>query len=323
MPLPAPHERIVRAAMQLPAPNLALAGGGAMLAHDLVGRVTNDVDLFSSDPADIDRVAHALTATLRAAGDEVDVERTSDTFTRLVVRPREGDTVIVELAFDARMRPAVELSFGRVLDRDELAADKTLALFGRAAARDLVDVHALLAHGYTRSDLLRLAAEKDPGFHTAALRDALNAAASRDEADFASLGLEPAQTDDVRRLAADWRAHIAPSPPAAAASDRWAAMVAALDPRLVEAADWPALAATLDQAAAAGVDVAGALLPELTVDPLPERQAVTELRYRIMAAVGSLLPPAPQQVTEETGAAPTRPPEPTPAAPDRSCGRGR
>ena len=44
---------------------------------------------------------------------------------------------------DARIREAVQLSFGRVLHPDEVAADKTLALFGRAAARDLVDVAAL------------------------------------------------------------------------------------------------------------------------------------------------------------------------------------
>jgi hypothetical protein len=48
-----------------------------------------------------------------------------------------------QVAHDARIREAVQLSFGRVLHPDEVAPDKTLALFGRAAARDLVDVAAL------------------------------------------------------------------------------------------------------------------------------------------------------------------------------------
>jgi hypothetical protein len=44
-----------------------------------------------------------------------------------------------------------------------VAADKTLALFGRAAARDLVDV-AALSKQYPLERLCELAAEKDPGF---------------------------------------------------------------------------------------------------------------------------------------------------------------
>jgi hypothetical protein len=70
---------------------------------------------------------------------------------------------MIEIAHDARIREAVQLSFGRVLHPDEVAADKTLALFGRAAARDLVDVAALLVP-YTLEQLCELAAEKDAGF---------------------------------------------------------------------------------------------------------------------------------------------------------------
>ncbi len=56
-----------------------------------------------------------------------------------------------------------------MLSLDELAADKVLALFGRAEARDFVDVAALLPrYGWVR--LCDLAAEKDTGFHTKASR---------------------------------------------------------------------------------------------------------------------------------------------------------
>jgi hypothetical protein len=41
------HEQVARIAFALPeAGQVALAGGGAMLAHDLVDRPTQDVDLF-------------------------------------------------------------------------------------------------------------------------------------------------------------------------------------------------------------------------------------------------------------------------------------
>jgi predicted nucleotidyltransferase component of viral defense system len=64
----------------------------------------------------------------------------------------------------------VQLSFGRVLHPEEVAADKTLALFDRPAARDLVDV-AALSQRYTLEQLCELAAEKDPGFDRSVCAD--------------------------------------------------------------------------------------------------------------------------------------------------------
>jgi hypothetical protein len=82
---------------------------------------------------------------------------------RLAVTVADGRSVVVEIAHDARIRESVQVSFGRVLHPDEVAADKTLALFGRAAARDLVDV-AALSERYPLERLCALAAEKDAGF---------------------------------------------------------------------------------------------------------------------------------------------------------------
>jgi hypothetical protein len=45
------HEQIARIALALPeAGQVALAGGGAMLAHDLVDRPTQDVDFVHAGP---------------------------------------------------------------------------------------------------------------------------------------------------------------------------------------------------------------------------------------------------------------------------------
>ena len=129
------HEQIARIAFALPeAGQVALAGGGAMLAHDLVDRPTQDVDLFTPDPAEVTRLTDALAVALRAEGAQVRVDRRGPGFTRLAVTVADGRSVVVEIAHDARIREAVQLSFGRVLHPDEVAADKTLALFGRAAA---------------------------------------------------------------------------------------------------------------------------------------------------------------------------------------------
>jgi predicted nucleotidyltransferase component of viral defense system len=108
------------------------------------------VDLFTPELAEVARLADALTATLQAEGAEVWVDRRGPGFTRLAVKAADGQSVVVEIAHDALIREAVQMSFGRVLNPDEVAADKTLALFGRAAARDLVDVAALLPRQQTK-----------------------------------------------------------------------------------------------------------------------------------------------------------------------------
>jgi hypothetical protein len=94
---------------------VALAGGGAMLAHDLVDRPTQDLDLFTPDPAEVAPLADAPAAALRAEGAQVRVDRRGPEFTRLTVTVGDGRAVVVEVAQDARMRDAVQLAFGRVL----------------------------------------------------------------------------------------------------------------------------------------------------------------------------------------------------------------
>lgn len=80
----------------------------------------------------------------------------------------------VDLGVDARLWPSQDTPLGPVLADEELAADKTLALFGRAAARDYIDVHAL-AQRYSEQQLLEFAAAKDLGFSAAYFGGALAA----------------------------------------------------------------------------------------------------------------------------------------------------
>ena len=54
------HEQIAPSLRVAQAWQVALAGGGAMLAHDLVDRPTHDVDLFTPDPAEVTRLTDAL-----------------------------------------------------------------------------------------------------------------------------------------------------------------------------------------------------------------------------------------------------------------------
>lgn len=62
---------------------------------------------------------------------------------------------------------------GLILADPELAANKTLALFGRAEPRDYIDFEAL-AQRFSLSELCDLAASKDGGFTASRLADALD-----------------------------------------------------------------------------------------------------------------------------------------------------
>jgi hypothetical protein len=155
----------------------------------------------------VTRLADALGVALRAEGAQVQVDRRGPGFSRLAVTVADGQSVVVEVAHDASIRESVQLSFGRVLHPDEVAADKTLALFGRAAARDLVDV-AALSKRYPLERLCELAAEKDGGFDRRIFADALAAAAAHSDAAFAELGLGPGTVAALRTSTARWRAKL-------------------------------------------------------------------------------------------------------------------
>ena len=82
--------------------------------------------------------------------------------------------MLVDLALDsAPGRPACESVAGPTFAPAELAGRKVIALFGRAAARDFVDVHAL-GRRFTKRRLLDLAREVDRGFDTRVFIDMLN-----------------------------------------------------------------------------------------------------------------------------------------------------
>ncbi len=102
-----------------------------------------------------------------------------------------------------------------MLAPEDVIADKTLALWGRAEARDLIDVDAL-ATRFGPDQLLRLAAAKDPGFDPALMPAAITTAANRDPAVYASLGVTGPALDQLRTRAHTWAAQLTSQHTAAA-----------------------------------------------------------------------------------------------------------
>ena len=212
MPLDPLQDLIARTALALPeARTLALAGGGAMIAHGFVSRLTHDVDLFTEvDDHEAVLVAAALRTALERLGlTTIDAERPPLDHRFVAVDPTNGQECLVEVFADGgRLQRRVALAVGNVLHPDDLAADKVLALWGRARPRDFFDVHALLQI-YGPSRLLELAAEKDAGFTADTFLDALNAIKRLTPQDWAEDGIDANVIDDLRSTFAGWRRSLA------------------------------------------------------------------------------------------------------------------
>lgn len=172
------QQQLLELVRSLPeAEQFALAGGAALILHGTVERATNDLDFFvryrDMPPGAIARLVEATERSLSVARLSYSLELVTDTFARLVVYGKREECR-VEFAADARIRELDRTQGIPLLSLDELAADKMLALFGRAAARDFQDVAALL-DVFTWSELFALASEKDSGFNRERFLEALEA----------------------------------------------------------------------------------------------------------------------------------------------------
>jgi hypothetical protein len=172
------------------AEGFALAGGGALILHKVVDRTTNDLDCFGPSREAVDRFWPAIRDALIANGLAIEVSQAAHGFAKLVVSaPSTTESTQIDVGFDPAFLPPVLLSVGRVRALQDLAGDKMLALFGRAAPRDFVDVHGL-RKSFSRRELESLAAAKDKGFSLEVLSDAFGVLTSRPRNSF--------EVDDVR-----------------------------------------------------------------------------------------------------------------------------
>jgi hypothetical protein len=166
------QQRVAQLVGQLPeAAEFALAGGAALVLAEVVERQTRDLDYFGPTADAVGTLAHAIEMALTVRGLDVRRERSNTGFVRLIVSDG-GDTTELDIAVDARIRPVETGPFGPTLALEELAADKLLALFDRAQARDFIDVEALVRR-FGLDRLCALAAEKDRGFSRSGLVEAL------------------------------------------------------------------------------------------------------------------------------------------------------
>lgn len=205
--LSALQQRVAALVSGLPeAEDFALAGAAALIIRGEVARVTADLDFFATMPASVERLVPALEAALTAAGLQVERATVTAGFARLLVTDAARERTTIDLCWDSRLRPTEASPLGPTLAGEELAASKMLALFTRAEARDFIDV-VRLARRYGFERLCELAEEKDPGFHLAALADAL---ASISRIPRRAFDVDDETLDDIRGTVNEWRSRLRP-----------------------------------------------------------------------------------------------------------------
>jgi hypothetical protein len=188
----------------------ALAGGYAVQAAGFLQRPSEDIDLFTvwERRGEFETAVRVIVEAYRAAGLSVTAERGHDTFTRLTVS--DGmQSAKVELGVDMRANEPVRISIGAVLHPDDAIANKMGALYDRAAARDFIDIDAVLCSGrYNGTALLRLAERADITFDRKVFADALAQVQGLDDDDFVQYGLAGSDLAGLRYRFAAWRAEI-------------------------------------------------------------------------------------------------------------------
>ena len=107
----------------------------------------------------------------------------------------------VDFGVDARLMPVERSPFGPILAGEELAVDKLLAVFGRAEARDFIDL-AAIADRYGLEELCMKAIVKDRGFDPQVLYDMIGRFHRLDRDEFELP--EPAY-ERLERTVAQWR----------------------------------------------------------------------------------------------------------------------
>jgi hypothetical protein len=203
------QERLVRVGLGVLAEyGFALAGGYALQAHQLVDRLSEDVDLFTDrwDTEDFSRAVDAVVEAFKREVLEVSVPQREATFCRLeITDPSIGKVATVDMASDFRQDEPVTLSVGPVIAESDAVASKVAAVFSRGYARDYLDLAGILESGrFPAEQLMQMAERVDAGFSKGWFAEALAAVDRFQDQDFTRYGVDAARVSRVREIMRDW-----------------------------------------------------------------------------------------------------------------------
>jgi alkylhydroperoxidase family enzyme len=216
MPVTGLHREVVAVALRAAARyGFALGGGNALIAHGVIDRPTEDVDLFTDRDRGVAAAADAVAAALREAGYTAErqdeavglaevFEGMGEELAEWIITAPDGREMMLQMAYFDRGHQPVIMEFGPVLDLEDVLGGKVAALASRAAERDYLDVAAALARGYSVAQLTGLAVALDPGLTADDFADAGQRLDRLGDDRFARYGLDPEDVSRLREQFAAW-----------------------------------------------------------------------------------------------------------------------
>jgi Nucleotidyl transferase AbiEii toxin, Type IV TA system len=188
----------------------ALGGGNALLAHGVISRPTQDVDLFTDQEHGVQAAAGMVEAALRAARFEAERQDESAGLTDIFPGMDDGlaEWIVTapggeQMAYFDRGREPVAMDIGPVLDLEDVVGGKVCALASRNEPRDYADVAAALQR-YTTAQLIGFATRLDPGLTGQDFADAGLRLDQMDNRAFADIGLGQHEVTALREQLAAW-----------------------------------------------------------------------------------------------------------------------
>jgi hypothetical protein len=215
MPVSELHREVAAIALRAASRHgFALGGGNALIAHGVIDRVTQDVDLFTDEEHGVEAAADAVEGALRSAGFVAEREDKTvglaDVFEGMgeglaewTITAPGGRQMMLQMAYFDRASQPVIMDFGPVLDLEDAIGGKVCALATRAVPRDYLDTAAALER-YPVADLIGFARRLDPGLTDEDFADAGRRLDQVGDGWFASLGLGPADIASLRTRFAAW-----------------------------------------------------------------------------------------------------------------------
>jgi hypothetical protein len=198
MPVSEFHKQVTAIALGVAAPHgFALGGGNALLAHGVIDRPTQDVDVFSDEQGGVEAAAGAVEAALRAAGlrtERRDSGGLADIFDGMgeglaewLVTGPGGEQMMLQMAYFDRARKPVTMDLGPVLDLEDVVGGKVAAL-----------------DRYSIEQMIGFARRLDPGLTRRDFADAGRRLDQWGDGVFAAFGLAPAEISRLRDRFAPW-----------------------------------------------------------------------------------------------------------------------
>ncbi len=208
------HRDVAEIALRAAGHGFALGGGNALIAHGIIGRPTQDVDLFTDEDTGVTAAAGPVEAALREAGFETErldnagglaeiFEGMGDGLAEWVITSPGGRQLVLQMAYFDRSSGPVTMDVGPVLGIEDVVGGKACALASRAEPRDYIDIAAAMDR-YTIPEIISFARRLDPGLEDRDFSDAGHRLDQWGDHIFAAYSLTPADITTLRHHFTNW-----------------------------------------------------------------------------------------------------------------------